>query len=226
MSMNDISEYPFPRGGERFEDAREVVKMLGTGLHIAEIGVWEGVFAGRLIGLENIERYYMLDPWRKLDRWNKPLNKSDERSAEAYRMALENTQACAEKRVILKGTTLEMIDNIPDGSLDLCYIDGDHTLKGITTDLICVWKKVRQGGWIMGDDASHDPWQHDSSFEPTLVYPFCRYFAEAMRCPIFMPGHNQFLIEKNDAKGHVFTDLTGTYERSELLPWFEKKKQI
>lgn len=168
----------------------------------------------------------MLDPWRKLDRWNKPFNKSDERSAEAYRMALENTQASTEKRMILRGTTLEMIDMKPDGSLDFCNIDGDHTLKGITTDLICVLKKVRQGGRIMRDDASHDPWQHDSSFEPTLVYPFCRYFAEAMRCPIFMPGHNRFLIEKNDAKGHVCTDLTGTYEHSELLPWFEKKKQI
>lgn len=55
MSMNDIYEFPFPRGGDRFEDAREVVKMLGTGLHIAEIGIWEGVFAGRLTGLENIE---------------------------------------------------------------------------------------------------------------------------------------------------------------------------
>jgi len=42
----------------------------------------------------------------------------------------------ASKRIILQGKTTEVIDQINDNELDFAYIDGDHTLKGITIDLI------------------------------------------------------------------------------------------
>jgi hypothetical protein len=35
----------------------------------------------------------------------------------------------------LRGKTTEVIDKIPDASLDIVYIDGDHMLRGITIDL-------------------------------------------------------------------------------------------
>ena len=40
---------------------------------IAEIGVWEGKFAQRILrNCPNVERYYLVDPWRHLGDWNKP----------------------------------------------------------------------------------------------------------------------------------------------------------
>jgi len=54
--------------------------------------------------------------------------------------------------VILRGKTAEVIDQITDGELDLAYIDADHTLKGIAIDLIRVYPKVRDGGFLGGDD--------------------------------------------------------------------------
>ena len=69
-----------------------------------------------------------------------------------YRETMAKTEAWAGKRKVLRGTTTEVIDEIPDGALDFAYVDGDHTLRGITIDLVRVLGKVRQGGWIGGDD--------------------------------------------------------------------------
>ncbi len=104
---------------------------------------------------------------------------------------------------MLRGRTKEVIDEIPDGSLDFAYIDGDHTLRGITIDLIKLMPKVKEGGLIGGDDFTNTPWQHDIRFEPTLVCPFGIYFAEAMDLPIVALPFNQFLIEKTT--GGVFS---------------------
>ena len=46
--------------------------------NFAEIGVWRGEFAEHILRrCPSIEHYYMVDPWRHLDDWNKPANVSD-----------------------------------------------------------------------------------------------------------------------------------------------------
>jgi DNA-binding FadR family transcriptional regulator len=45
---------------------------------VAEIGVYRGEFAAEILRkCPQIETYYTVDPWRHLDDWNKPENKSD-----------------------------------------------------------------------------------------------------------------------------------------------------
>ena len=182
---------------------------------VAEIGVYRGRFAAALLdACPQIETYYMIDPWRNLADWNKPANTTDERFEGFYREAMERTEAHADKRVVLRGTTTEVIDEIPDGALDLAYIDGDHTLRGITVDLVRALPKVRDGGWIGGDDFCPSIWQHDEAYEPTLVFPLAVHFAEAAGAPIYALGRRQFLIEKT--AGHSFVDLTGRYGGTDL----------
>jgi predicted O-methyltransferase YrrM len=111
----------------------------------------------------------MVDPWANLPNWNKPFNVSAEAFKEVYEEAMKNTAFAASKRVVLRGRTKEVIDAVPDNSLDFAYIDGDHTLRGITVDLIKVLPKVREEGLIGGDDFVNTPWQHDARYEPTLV---------------------------------------------------------
>jgi hypothetical protein len=112
--------------------------------------------------------------------------------------------------VILRGRTTEVVHAIPDGSLDLAYVDADHTLRGISIDLIRIWPKVRAGGFVGGDDFCPSMWQHHDRFEPTLVYPFAVYFAEAVDAPIIALPHDQYLIQKVD-EGFAFSDTTGLY---------------
>jgi hypothetical protein len=177
---------------------------------VAELGVARGLFSqGLLQSCPEIDRYYLIDPWMHLDDWNKPSNKDNPAFEQFYQEALERTSQWESARVVLRGRTAEVIDSIPDDSLDFAYVDGDHTLRGVTIDLLRVWPKVKADGFVAGDDFCPSP-QHDRSFEPTLVFPLAVYFAEAMDVPITALGHNQFLIEKSGS-GFNFVDQTGLY---------------
>jgi hypothetical protein len=184
---------------------------------VAEIGVYRGDFAAYVLDrCPQIERYYMVDPWHHLDDWNKPANKAEDVFDGYYRETLEKTAAHAAKRVVLRGRTTEVVDEIPDGSLDFAYVDGDHTLRGVTIDLHRVYPKVREGGLIGGDDFSRSIWQHGGDYEPTLVFPYAVYFAEAVGARIWALPHHQFLLEKRAGGEHEFVDLTGRYKSLDL----------
>ena len=178
----------------------------------AEIGVWKGDFARLILSnFSNLTKYYMIDPWAHLPDWNKPFNVDDHAFEDVYAEALLKTDFAASRRIILRGRTSAVIDEIPDKSLDFAYIDGDHTLRGITMDLIQVLPKIKDGGVIGGDDFVNKPWQHGAAYEPTLVCPFAAYFAEAMRLPFVALPHKQFLIQRATDAAFSFVDLVGTY---------------
>jgi hypothetical protein len=183
---------------------------------MAEIGVHRGAFAAAMLAqVPALSRYVMVDPWRHLPDWNKPLNRDDAALEGAYQECLAATDFARDKRQVLRGTTTEVIGQVPDGSLDLAYIDGDHTLRGITVDLLAVYPKVRTGGWIAGDDFSPSIWQHKAPFEPTLVFPLAVHFAEALGLTIHALPHNQFLIHKQPGQ-FTFVDLVGRYGDTSL----------
>lgn len=183
-----------------------------------EIGVYRGDFAQHILTeCSSIKEYFMLDPWRHLDQWNKPAN-TDNSTFDAFlEETLDKTNDFQNKRKILRGKTTEVIDEIQDNSLDYAYIDGDHTLKGISIDLITCWPKIKEDGFIGGDDFKPSIWQHHTDFEPTLVFPFAVYFAEAVNAKIYALPYAQFLIQKKSS-GFEFIDLTnGKYEDTSLL---------
>lgn len=195
--------------------------------HMVELGVYRGDFASQILKeCGSIETYYMLDPWRHLDNWNKPANENNDTFEKFLSETKLKTDFAAEKRIILQGTTTEVVDKILDAELDFAYIDGDHTLKGITIDLIRLFPKIRIGGCIGGDDFSRTVWQHATTFEPTLVFPFAVYFAEAVGARIYALPNSQFLIEKDNIQSFSFVDLTGNYGDVSLRDQFHPDKVL
>lgn len=186
---------------------------------VAEVGVWKGSFAAAMLAAcPAIEMYVMVDPWRHLDEWNKPAN-VDGATFEAIRLeAMAATEFAASRRRVLRGTTLEVIDAIEDASLDFVYIDGDHTLSGVVTDLIAMRPKIRPGGFLGGDDFCADVWQHGPAFEPTLVFPLAVHFALAIRATIYALPYDQFLVvtPNGTEAGGGFVDLAGGYRSLDL----------
>ena len=61
-----------------------------------------------------------------MDDWNKPYNFKEDLNA-VYDEAMEKLKNYANRTKVLRGKTLEVVDQIPDKSLDFAYIDGDHT---------------------------------------------------------------------------------------------------
>ena len=45
-----------------------------------------------------------------------------------------------------------MAKDIPEGSLDLCFIDADHTYEGVSKDILAYQSKVKKGGIFCGHD--------------------------------------------------------------------------
>ena len=194
--------------------------------HVLELGVWKGEFAAHLLRqCSDIERYYMLDPWRHLDHWNKPANVDQSAFDAIHTEAMSGTDFARDRRIVLRGTTIEMIDRIPNDALDAAYIDGDHTLRGISIDLIRTYAKVRPGGIVGGDDYTPSIWQHADNFEPSLVCPFAAYFAESQSAPLVILPFNQFAIIKPADDGNYFrvTDTTQKYGERTLLSQVRKR---
>lgn len=202
--------------GSRFELWEQMIQNLKAET-VAEIGVWKGAFAKHMLErCQTIRRYYMIDPWANLPDWNKPRNVSQTAFDDVYAEAMQKTEFAAEKRIVLRGVSKEVIARIPDESLDSVYVDGDHTLRGITIDLIKVLPKIREGGLLGGDDFKAKPSDQDPRYEPTLVCPFGVYFAEAMNLPIVALPFNQFVIQKRNDSAFSFIDLTGQYKNLSL----------
>ncbi len=143
--------------------------------------------------------------------WNKPFNVSPQEFSRVHEEAMNKTRFAADRIRVLRGRTKDVVRHIEDDSLDFVYVDGDHTLRGITIDLITLFPKIKAGGFLAGDDFTNVSWQHSSDFEPTLVCPFAVYFAEAVDCPVFALPHNQFLVIKDLNSDFLFTDTTGNY---------------
>ncbi len=187
---------------------------------VTEIGVWRGEFAAEMLRCcPSISTYYMIDPWAHLSDWNKPFNVSPEEFDEIYSEAIERTAFAGARRKVLRGRTLDVIETIRDQSLDFAYIDGDHTLKGIVTDLFAVLPKMKPGAVIGGDDFSAALWSHGPSYEPTLVFPLAVHVALAIRATIYALPFGQFLIRlpgECSLHGSSFVDLTGNFGSLEL----------
>ena len=195
--------------------------------NMVELGVYQGDFASLILKeCDSIKKYYMLDPWRHLDNWNKPANKNNDIFEQYLSETKARTDFAEKKRIILQGKTTEVVDKISDNELDFAYIDGDHTLKGIAIDLIRLFPKIRDGGWIGGDDFSRTIWHHPTTFEPTLVFPFAVYFAEAVGAQIYALPNSQFLIEKDNSQSFSFIDLTGNYDDVSLRDQFHLNKVL
>ncbi len=180
---------------------------------VCEVGVYKGRFAERMLrSCPDIQQYYMIDPWRELSHWKKPSNRNDMDFDAIFDEAMAQTEPYASKRIVMRDVTTVASGQLADGSLDAAYIDGDHTLRGITIDLIKMLPKVRQGGILAGDDFTKNVWQHGARFSPTEVFPFAVYFAEAMGLPIVALPFNQFAIVNEPESGFELVDLAGYAE--------------
>jgi len=53
---------------------------------------------------------------------------------------------------IHKTNSIHFLQNQADNTYDIIYIDGDHSYKGVKADLTNAFKKIKNGGYIMGHD--------------------------------------------------------------------------
>lgn len=132
-----------------------IVARLGTEKprRVAEIGVYEGVSSGWLLARMPLLTLYMVDQWKVYHDSNQPDASHDGGKWDRLRkLAHARTEFAADRRIVLQGDSVEMADAVPDNSLDMAFIDANHTLEGVRRDMEAWWPKVKPGGWFAGHD--------------------------------------------------------------------------
>ena len=124
----------------------------GQGYHaplvMAEIGVAAGTTSANLFRRFPNLTMWLVDPYEDYD------GASADVMRELLRQAMVNTQAYRGRRKLLIMESIEARDLVPDGSLDLVFIDGTHTYDQVWQDISIWWPKLKPGcGSIM---SGHD----------------------------------------------------------------------
>jgi hypothetical protein len=118
----------------------------------AEIGTWEGAYAEQLCKVVPGVHLTCVDPWFAYDAYKEVKNDQGRLNA-AYQKTV--SRLAPFNCTILRMTSIEAAQRIPNGSLDFAYIDGNHRAKFVQEDLEAWYPKVRVGGVIAGHDYSN-----------------------------------------------------------------------
>ena len=124
--------------------------LAGQRLLYLEVGIFEGRSACWM--MDNVlthpeSRYIGIDPWIL-----SPSRYPDPSIIESRARA--NLASFASKATIIKGRSQEVLAEglVPVATLDIAYIDGDHTREGVLADSELVWPLMKDGGILIWDD--------------------------------------------------------------------------
>lgn len=129
----------------------DLLRSLNLTKGIAEIGVAEGGFSETMVKWET-PMLYLIDRWESFTNEKGDGSREQEWHDYNYSMVLTKMNLYEGRYTILKGDSVVMAGNIPDGSLSMVYLDADHNYEGAKRDIEAWYPKVEVGGVIAGHD--------------------------------------------------------------------------
>lgn len=121
--------------------------------YCVEIGVFEGVFSKQIQDIINPSKLYMIDLFNGLcSSGNEDGNFVVHRDLNQVYTNLKYYVQDKPNLILIKGNSVDILRSFEDNSIDMIYIDGDHSYEGCKKDLEASLPKIRSGGWIMGHD--------------------------------------------------------------------------
>ena len=129
----------------------------------AEIGVWRGAMASRMLEMFPQLTLHLIDSWETHTADSEYAKSGDRiaqasasKMADAEHICREQCAFAGSRAVYHHGDSVAMAAEIPDESLDYVFIDGDHSFFGCYRDLRAWWPKVKIGGIVSGHDYEHE----------------------------------------------------------------------
>jgi hypothetical protein len=129
----------------------ELVKLLPEKSLVAEVGVAEGLFSAELLDA-GVEILYSIDNWKTIEGVTGDGNFEQSFHDKNYSEATERLSKYGYRSLIMKGLSADIANKIPDGYLDMVYLDAAHYYSGVMADLKSYYPKVKSGGIIAGHD--------------------------------------------------------------------------
>lgn len=139
-----------------------LIDMLPQPVRMAEIGVWRGDTSHVLLRDRPTLFLYMVDIWRTVDPASEYRQTGDKMARLSLyeaklnkEMATQVTEFAADRRQILQGESVTVAPQFADRSLDLVFIDAEHTYNAVRADIAAWLPKLKAGGILCGHDYSH-----------------------------------------------------------------------
>ena len=143
-------------GGWFFPEEASVYKRLASrvkGGTIVELGVWKGRSISEILDICRVNKNEVV----AVDHWHPDPN--DEYYAEAhykdiYQVFMQNLELLGHRDTvrILKEDTAQAANYFEDGSVDLVFVDADHSHEAVKRDLLAWIPKIKKGGVLFGHD--------------------------------------------------------------------------
>jgi hypothetical protein len=136
----------------------EVIGESGKFEKCLEIGVADGQNSQRIIDNIDLQKIWLIDPWKEQDKRGADRGKDQEEHSAAETATRERFKTHIQKGKveILKGFAKDKIDLFPDEFFDLIYVDGDHSYEGCKNDLYAWYPKLKKGGVFAGHDFTNN----------------------------------------------------------------------
>ncbi len=184
-----------------FDTRRDMVAALvPTGGVIAEIGVFEGEFSEYMWKTLKPSRMYLVDTWEG-DVTSGDADGNGVRTVageEAMQAAVRRFQG-VETVVHCRQKSVEFLRKVQRGSLDMVYVDADHSRDAALEDLTAAWSRLHPGGWLMGHDYEVNPEKCRGTYEfgvKSAVKAFLQAHPDARLEALANDGCVSFAIRK------------------------------
>ncbi len=125
----------------------------------AEIGVNTGTTSAALLEAFPQMHLIMVDPWAPPRPGNSYYRSGDRMSEQdqdwhdgCKAEAMQHTNRYSERRSVYEVGSLEAAQFISPKTLDLIFIDGDHSYEGVVADIQAWWPKMTEGSVFSGHD--------------------------------------------------------------------------
>jgi hypothetical protein len=123
---------------------------------VVEVGVAFGQFSRQILERRRPSRFVAIDRFdlhTYPTLWGKPsAERFGGRTHLEYYQALFAEEIAAGRLTTLQGDSAAAIAGLPDASVDLFYVDADHTYDGVKLDIAAILPKVKPDGWIVMND--------------------------------------------------------------------------
>lgn len=132
----------------------------------AEIGVWRGEFSRQILDIIEPDQLCLIDPWLSLESHDPKAFSGrlcDTEMEAVYRSVthLYQDEIASGLVRVMRELSQTAIPKFEDESISFVYVDGDHSLDGIRTDLELLMPKVAVKGIIALDDYHLRGWWGD-----------------------------------------------------------------
>jgi hypothetical protein len=132
---------------------------------VAEIGVFAGDLSRRLLARRDDLHLTMIDSWAEAPKAEYAASDDFHASLRAdqqehyFDLTKRVTAFAGQRAKIMRADSKVAAGKIADASLDLVFIDADHSYEGCRDDILAWYDKVKPGGIISGHDYGNDDWK-------------------------------------------------------------------